>query len=160
MEELLKVEAQVFTMFVSLRAESKANIAEFSEVCHFLEVFRDDINDLPPKREVEFIIDLIPGTRPISMVPYRMSLAKLVELKEKLEDLLYTKFIRASVSPWGAPTLLVKKKDGSMRLYIDYHQLNKVTIKNKYPLPRIDDLIDQLVGACVSSKIDLRSRYH
>ena len=89
-----------------------------------------------------------------------MSASELVELKKQLEDLLEKKFVRPSVSPWGAPVLLVKKKEGSMRLCIDYRQLNKVTIKNKYPLPRIDDLMDQLVGACVFSKIDLRSGYH
>ncbi|CAJ2651824.1 unnamed protein product [Trifolium pratense] len=94
------------------------------------------------------------------MAPYRISASELNELKKQLEELLEKRFVRPSVSPWGAPVLLVKKKDGSMRLCIDYRQLNKVTIKNKYPLPRIDDLMDQLVGACVFSKIDLRSRYH
>ena len=112
----------------------------------FPEVFPDDINDLPPEREVEFNIDLIPGTRPVSMTPYRMSPAELAELKKQLEDLLDKKFIRSSVPPWGALVLLVKKKDGSMRLCMDYRQLNKVTIKNKYPLSRIDDLMDQLGG--------------
>ncbi|MCI30823.1 RNA-directed DNA polymerase (Reverse transcriptase), partial [Trifolium medium] len=115
---------------------------------------------VPPEREVEFAIDLIPDTSPISMAPYRMSASELKELKKQLEELLEKKFIRPSVSPWGAPILLVKKKDGSMRLCVDYRQLNKVTIKNKYPLPRIDDLMDQLVGARVFSKIDLRSGYH
>ncbi|PNX63532.1 retrotransposon-related protein, partial [Trifolium pratense] len=94
------------------------------------------------------------------MAPYRMSASELKELKKQLEELLEKRFIRPSVSPWGAPVLLVKKKDGSMRLCVDYRQLNKVTIKNKYPLPRIDDLMDQLVGARVFSKIDLRSGYH
>ena len=94
------------------------------------------------------------------MAPYSMSAFELTELKKQLEDLLDKKFVRPSVSPWGAPVLLVKKKDGSMRLCIDYRILNKVTIKNKYPLPRIDDLMDQLVGARVYSKIDLRSGYH
>ena len=115
---------------------------------------------MPPEREVEFSIDLVPGTKPVSMAPYRMSASELAELKKQLEDLLDKKFVRPSVSPWGAPVLLVKKKDGSMRLCIDYRQLNKVTIKNRYPLPRIDDLMDQLVGARVFSKIDLRSGYH
>jgi len=89
-----------------------------------------------------------------------MSSSELGELKKQLEELLEKQFIRPSVSPWGAPVLLVKKKDGSMRLCVDYRQLNKVTIKNRYPLRRIDDLMDQLVGAEVFSKIDLRSRYH
>jgi len=102
----------------------------------------------------------VPGTSPISIAPYRMSALELDELKKQLEELLEKQFIRPSVSSWGAPVLLVKKKDGSMRLCVDYRQLNKVTIKNRYPLPRIDDLMDQLVGAEVFSKIDLRSGYH
>nr|KYP33155.1 Transposon Ty3-G Gag-Pol polyprotein [Cajanus cajan] len=109
---------------------------------------------------VEFSINLVSGTGPISIAPYRMSSVELVEFKKQIEDLLEKGFVRPSLSPWGAPVLLVKKKDGSMRLFVDYPQLNKVTIKNKYPLPRIDDLMDQLVGACVFSKIDLRSGYH
>jgi len=129
-------------------------------VKEFLEVFPDEILDVPPEREVEFAIDLVPGTKPVSMAPYHMSASELAELKKQLEDLLDKKFVRPSVSPWGAQVLLVKKKNGSMRLCIDYRQLNKVTIKNRYPLPRIDDLMDQLVGARVFSKIDLRSGYH
>ncbi|MCI32958.1 RNA-directed DNA polymerase (Reverse transcriptase), partial [Trifolium medium] len=124
------------------------------------DVFPKDVSDVPPEREVEFTIDLVPGTGPISMAPYRMSASELKELKKQLEELLEKKFIRPSVSPWGAPVLLVKKKDESMRLCVDYRQLNKATIKNKYPLPRIDDLMDQLMGARVFSKIDLRSGYH
>ena len=89
-----------------------------------------------------------------------MAPAELRELKAQLQELLSKGFIRPSASPWGAPVLIVKKKDGSFRMFIDYRQLNKVTIKNKYPLPRIDDLFDQLQGACVFSKIDLRSGYH
>ena len=88
----------------------------------------------------------------MSMAPYRMSASELTELKKQFEDLLEKKFVRPSASPWGAPVLLVKKKDGSMRLCIDYRQLNKVTIKNRYPLPRIDDLMDQLVGARFSAR--------
>jgi len=100
------------------------------------------------------------GVGPISMAPYRMLPSELAELKKQLEELLEKQFIRPSVSPWGAPVLLVKKKDGSFRLCVDYSQLNKFTIKNKYPLPRIDDLMDQLRGVSVFSKIDLRSGYH
>jgi len=96
----------------------------------------------------------------VSIAPYRMSPLELKELKSQLEELIQKHFIRPSVSPWGAPVLLVKKKDGNMRLCIAYRQLNKVTIMNKYPLPRIDDLLDQLKGATVFSKIDLRSGYH
>ena len=128
-------------------------------VCEFLEVFPDEIPDVPPEREFEFEIDLIPGTRPVSMAPYKMSESELSELKKQLEELLEKRFVRPSVSSWGAPVLLVKKKDGCMRLCVDYKQLNKVTIKNKYPPPIIDDLMDQLVDARVFSKIDLRSGY-
>ena len=103
---------------------------------------------------------ILPGTAPISKPPYRMAPIELEELKKHIQELLDKGFIRPSVSPWGAPVLFVKKKDGSMRLCIDYRQLNQVTIKNKYPLPRIDDLFDQLQGTQVYSKIDLRSGYH
>ena len=103
---------------------------------------------------------MIPRAGPISIAPYRISPLELVGFKKQIEELLEKKFIRPSASPWGALVLLMKKKDGSMRLCIDYRQLNKVTIKNKYPLPRIDDLLDQLRGASIFSKIDLRSRYH
>lgn len=106
MEELLKDEAQVFAMFASLKAESKVKIDEFMMVCHFPEVFPDDINDLPPEREVKFNIDLIPGTRPVSMAPYRMSPAQLAELKKQLEDLLDKTFIRSNVPPSGAPVVM------------------------------------------------------
>jgi hypothetical protein len=147
-------------MFASLKLEGEVRINELPIVQEFSDVFPEDVSDVPPEREVEFTIDLVPGTSPVSMAPYRMSASELGELKKQLEELLEKKFIRPSVSPWGAPVLLVKKKEGTMRLCIDYRQLNKVTIKNKYPLPRIDDLMDQLVGACVFSKIDLRSGYH
>ncbi|XP_057250746.1 uncharacterized protein LOC104908979 [Beta vulgaris subsp. vulgaris] len=112
------------------------------------------------QKEIDFSIDLVPGSAPISKAPYRMAPAELQELKKQLDELLEKGYIRPSVSPWGAPVLFVKKKDGSMRLCIDYRELNKITIKNKYPLPRIDDLFDQLRGATIFSKIDLRSGYH
>jgi len=123
-------------------------------------VFLDEIPELPPSRDMDFSIDLILGAGPVSMAPYWMTPAELAELKKQIEDLLEKKFIWPSASPWGAPVLLVKKKDGSSRLCVDYRQLNKLTIKNKYPLPRIDDLLDQLRRAIVFSKIDLRSGYH
>ena len=123
-------------------------------------VFPNDIAGLPPDREVEFTIDLISGTELISIPPYRMAPAKLRELKAQLEELLSKGFIRPSISPWGAPILFVKKKDGSLRLCIDYRQLNRVTIHNQYPLPKIDKLFDQLQGSRVYSKIDLRMGYH
>ncbi|KAL4323589.1 hypothetical protein GQ457_11G020340 [Hibiscus cannabinus] len=129
-------------------------------VCEFEDVFPEVLHGLPPDRELEFGIDVLPGTTPVSIAPYRMAPTELQELKKQLHELLDQGFIRPSVSPWGAPVLFVKKKDGSMRLCIDYRQLNKVTIKNKYPLPRIDDLFDQFRGARVFSKIDLRSGYY
>ena len=129
-------------------------------VCEFPEVFPEELPELPPDREIEFVIELAPETAPISKAPYRMAPVELKELKNQLQELLDKGFIRPSHSPWGAPVLFVKKKDGSMRMCIDYRELNKVTIKNKYPLPRIDDLFDQLQGASVFSKIDLRSGYH
>ncbi|CAI8616278.1 unnamed protein product [Vicia faba] len=160
LNEFMKDEALVFLLMATLSMESQAVIANFPVVCNFLEVFSDEIPSAPPEREVEFSMDLVHGTSPISMAPYRMFASELAELKSQLEDLLEKNFVRPSVSPWGAHVLLVKKKDGSMRLCIDYHQLNKVTIKNKYPLRRIDDLMDRLVGARMFSKIDLRSGYH
>ena len=108
------------------------------------DVFLRKLLGLPPEREVEFVIELAPGTHPVSVAPYRMAPLELKELKVQLQDLLDKGFIRPSTSPWGAPVLFVKKKDGSLRLCVDYRQLNKITEKNKYPLPRIDDLFDQL----------------
>ena len=115
---------------------------------------------MPPDREVEFVIELKPGTAPISKRPYRMPPNELRELKEQLKILLDKGFIRPSSSPWGCPTFFVKKKDGSLRMCVDYRPLNEVTVKNKYPLPRIDILFDQLSGARYFSKIDLRLGYH
>ncbi|KAG8485758.1 hypothetical protein CXB51_019146 [Gossypium anomalum] len=129
-------------------------------VCEYPDVFPKELPGLPPVREVEFGIELVPGTTPISITPYRMAPTELKELKAQLQELTDKGFTRPSFSPWGAPVLFVKKKDGTMRLCIDYRQLNKVTIKNKYPLPHIDDLFDQLKGASVFSKIDLRSGYY
>ena len=115
---------------------------------------------MPPQREIEVAIDVVPGATPASITPYRMAPMELKELKLQLQELLEKRFIRPSVSPWGAPVLFVKKKDGTVRLCINYRQLNKLTIKNKYSLPIIDDLFDQLKGASIFSKIDLRSGYH
>ncbi|KAL0551582.1 hypothetical protein IC582_010671 [Cucumis melo] len=129
-------------------------------VSDYPDVFSEELPGLPPHREIEFAIELEPGTIPISRAPYRMAPAELKELKVQLQKLLDKGFIRPSVSPFGAVVLFVKKKDGSMRLCIDYRELNKVTVKNRYPLPKIDDLFDQLQGATVFSKIDLRSGYH
>ncbi|KAL0549531.1 hypothetical protein IC582_014016 [Cucumis melo] len=129
-------------------------------VKEFLEVFPDDLSGLPPDREIEFTIELLPGITPISQAQYRIAPNELKKLKMQLQELVDKGYIRPSVSPWGVPVLFVKKKDGTFRLCIDYRQLNKVTIRNKYPLPRIDDLFDQLRGAALFSKIDLRSGYH
>ncbi|CAN6725134.1 unnamed protein product [Malus baccata var. baccata] len=129
-------------------------------VRHFPDVFLKELPGLPPDREVEFTIDLLQGTTPISLTPYRMAYAELRELKTQLQELVDKGFIQPSISPWGAPVLFVRKKDGILRLCIDYRQLNQVTIKNHYPLPRIDDLFDQLKRACVFSKIELRSGYY
>jgi hypothetical protein len=108
-----------------------------------------------PERELEFTIDLKPGTEPIARTPYRMSTPELQELRMQLKELLDLGLIHPSVSPWGAPVIFIRKKDGSWRLCIDYRQLNKATIKNQYLLSRIDDLFDQMKGATVFSKIDL-----
>ncbi|KAA0048134.1 ty3-gypsy retrotransposon protein [Cucumis melo var. makuwa] len=140
--------------------EPEVSLSSEPVVREYPDVFPDELPGLPPPKEVDFAIELEPGTAPISRAPYRMAPAELKELKVQLWELLDKGFIRPSVSPWGAPVLFVKKKDGSMRLCIDYRELNKVTVKNRYLLPRIDDLFDQLQGATIFSKIDLRSGYH
>jgi hypothetical protein len=129
-------------------------------VKEFADVFPEELPGMPPERELEFTIDLKPGTEPIARTPYRMSTLELQELKMQMKELLDLGLIRPSVSPWGAPVIFIRRKDRSWRLCIDYRQLNKATIKNQYPLPRIDDLFDQMKGATVFSKIDLRSGYH
>ncbi|KAA3465862.1 Transposon Ty3-I Gag-Pol polyprotein [Gossypium australe] len=126
----------------------------------FIELKSQNGDVIQVESEVEFGIELVPGTTTISVAPYRMAPLELKELKVQLQELTDKGFARPSYSPWGALVLFVKKKDGSMRLCIDYKQLNKVTVKNKYPLPRIDDLFDQLKGATVFSKIDLRPSYY
>jgi hypothetical protein len=136
-------------------------LAKIPLVCEFLDVFLDELLGLPPDREVEFAIELISGTPPISRRPYRMPANELTELKKQLQNLLTKGLIHPSLFEWGCPTLFVKKKkDNSLRMCVDYWPLNAVTIKNKYPLPRIDILFDQLSKAKVFSKIDLRSGYH
>ncbi|GJT72959.1 putative reverse transcriptase domain-containing protein [Tanacetum coccineum] len=142
---------------------TKANEPTLSDILivrDFEDVFPDDLSGLPPQRQVEFHIDLIPGATPVAKSPYRLAPSEMQELSEQLQELQDNGFIWPSHSPWEAPVLFVKKKDGSFRMCIDYHELNKLTIKNRYPLPRIDDLFDQLQGARYFSKIDLRSGYH
>ncbi|KAJ9699024.1 hypothetical protein PVL29_007877 [Vitis rotundifolia] len=145
-----------------LRGKEKAqkDITEIPVVRKFQDVFPDELPGLPPHREFDFSIEVYPRTDPISVSPYRMAPLELKELKTQLDELLGKGFIRPSTSPWGAPVLFVKKKDGTLRLCIDYRKLNRVTVKNKYPLSRIDDLFDQLKGAKYFSKIDLRTGYH
>ena len=126
----------------------------------FPDVFLEELPGVPPEREVDLSIEVVQGMTPISRALYRMAQTKLKELKTQLQELLDKGFIRPSVSPWGAPVLFVKKKDGTLRMCIDYRQINKVTVKNKYPLPRIEDLFVQLKGASVFSKINLRSGYY
>jgi hypothetical protein len=126
----------------------------------FLDVFPQELPGMPPDREVEFVIDLLPGTAPISKRSYRMSMEELKELKKQLTELQEAWYIHLSSSPWGAPVLFVQKKDDSQWMCMDYRSLNDITIKNKYPLPRIEDLFDQMRGARVFSKVDLRSGYH
>ncbi|KAA3484115.1 DNA/RNA polymerases superfamily protein [Gossypium australe] len=159
-EKMVRKGCDAYVVHVyALEAKGSA-VEEVRTVKEFADVFPEELPGLPPDREVEFGIDLLPGTAPVSIAPYRMAPKELVELKAQIQELLDRGFIRPSVSPWGAPVLFVKKEDGTMRMCIDYRQLNKLTIKNKYPLPRIDDLFDQLKGAAVFSKIDLRSGYH
>ena len=115
---------------------------------------------MPPDRDIEFIIELIPGTAPIAQRPYRMNPQELIEIKKQLDDMLAKGLIRPRASPWGSPVIFVDKRDGTIRLCVDCRRLNEVTIKNKYPLPKIDDLFDQMNGAKLFSKIDLRTEYH
>jgi hypothetical protein len=129
-------------------------------VSEFPDVFPKELPGMPPERKVEFAIELIPCTAPISKRDYRVSGPELVELKKQIDELLEKGYIRPSTSPWAAPMLFVEKKDGTKRMRIDYRALNEVTVKNKYPLPRIEDLFDQLRGVSVFLKIDLRSGYH
>ncbi|GJV17716.1 putative reverse transcriptase domain-containing protein [Tanacetum coccineum] len=133
---------------------------EMVVVRDFPEVFLDDLSGLPPIQKIKFRIELDPGAIPVAKSPYRLAPSKMEELSGQLKELQDKGFIRPSSSPWGAPVLFVKKKDGSFRMCIDYRELNKLTIKNRYPLPRIDDLFDQLQGSQYFSKIDLRSGYH
>jgi hypothetical protein len=136
------------------------SIADIPVVCEFPDVFPDDLLGLPLDRDVEFKIELLPDTTPISRRLYRMPQNELAELKVQLNELLKKGLIHPSSFSWGCPTIFVKKKDQSLQMCVDYRPLNAVTIKNKYRLPRIDILFDQLSKAKVFSKIDLRSSYH
>jgi hypothetical protein len=134
--------------------------SEVSMVNKFLDVFPEELPGMPPDRDIKFVIELNPGTAPIYKTPYRMATSELAKLKEHIKELLEKGLICPSSAPWGAPMIFVLKRGGTQRLCMDYRALNEVTVKNKYLLHRTDDLFDQLHGACVFSKIDLRSGYH
>ena len=139
---------------------SQVDVEKISVVREFPDVFPEELPGIPLEREVDLAIEIVPGTFPMSRVPYRMAPTELKELKSQLQELLDKGFIRPSVSPWGALVLFVKKKDDTLRMCIDYRQINKVTVKNRYPLPRVEDLFDQLKGAGVFSKIDPQLGYY
>jgi hypothetical protein len=136
------------------------SLDEIGIVQEYPDVFLEELSGMPPNRDIEFMIELLPGTPPISKRPYRMPVNELVELKKQIAELQSKGFIHPSSSRWGAPVLFVEKKDRTQRMCVDYRSLNEVTIKNKYPLPRIEDQFDQMKGVSVFSKIDLRSGYH
>ena len=156
----LRKDCRAFLAHIVDTSQELKDIKSISVVRDFPDIFPEELPGLPPQRQVEFRIDLIPGATRVAKSPYRLAPAEMQELSSQLNELLQKGFIRPSFSPWGAPVLFVKKKDGSFRMCIDYRELNKLTVKNRYPLPRIDDLFDQLQGANYFSKIDLRSGYH
>nr|GEU84810.1 putative reverse transcriptase domain-containing protein [Tanacetum cinerariifolium] len=166
--ETCKVKPMSFVILSIPRPESqvkkkepvKKHLQDVPVICNFPEVFPDDLLGVLPPRQVEFKIDLIPGTTPVACAPYRLAPSELKELSDQWNELFEKGFIRPSSSPWGAPVLFVKKKDGSFHMCINYRELNKLTVKNRYPLLRIDNLFDQLQGSSVYSKIDMWSGYH
>ncbi|GKB67091.1 putative reverse transcriptase domain-containing protein [Tanacetum coccineum] len=150
----------LFLAHVTENKSEEKRLEDAPVILDFPEVLPEELPRLPPPRQVEFQIDLVPGAEPVAHAPYRLTPSKMRELSVQLPELLEKGFIRPSLSPWGTPVLFVKKKDGSFRIWIDYRELNKLTVKNRYPLLRIDDLFDQLQGSSVYFKIDLRSGYH
>jgi hypothetical protein len=140
--------------------DDRSNLEDHPILREYKDVFLEEVMGLPSRRDIDFSIELAPVAVLVSRTPYRMSTTKLVDLKLQLKEMMDKGYIRPSVSPWGTPILFVKKKDGTLRLCVYYRQLNKETINNKYPLPIIDDLFDQLRVASIFSKIDLRSGYH
>eukprot|EP00253_Pinus_taeda_P011854 PITA_11854 len=158
----LRKKCQIYAIQVGYanQKDKMSALGNILVVQEFVDVFPEEVPGLPPKRDIDFTIELIPGAAPVSRAPYRMSVPELTECKMELQELLDKQYIRPSVSPWGAPVLFVKKKYGTLCMCIDYRQLNKLTVKNKYPLPRIDELFDQVKGEKVFSKTDLRSGYH
>jgi len=159
-QKLVRQGCEAYLCCIMKDRKEGMKLEDIPVVKEFSDAFPEEILGLPPKREIDFEIELEPGVHPISKPPYRMAPAELKELKVQLEDLLQKGYIRPSMSPWGAPVLFVKKKDGILRLCIDYRKLNKITIKNKYPLSRIENLFNQLQGMRVFSKIDLRLGCH
>ena len=149
--------------FLDVILDSKSgqvDVEKIPVVREFPDVFPEELPGIPLEREVDLAIEIILGIVPMSRASYRMAPMELKELKSQLQELLDKGFIRPSVSPWGAPVLFMKKEDGTQRMCIDYRQINKVTVKNKYLLPRIEDLFYQLKGSGVFSKIDLRYGYY
>ncbi|GJV09856.1 putative reverse transcriptase domain-containing protein [Tanacetum coccineum] len=161
----MPVELDSFDVVIVTEKETKdkskeKRLKDVPTVHDFSEVFLEDLSRLPPTRQVEFQIDLVPSVAPVARAPYRLAPSELQEMSTRLQEIFGKGFIRPSSSPWGAPVLFVKKKDGSFLMCIDYRKLNKLIVKNRYPLPRIDNLFDQLQGSSVYSKIYLRSGYH
>nr|GEX21492.1 putative reverse transcriptase domain-containing protein [Tanacetum cinerariifolium] len=159
-KKFIKRGSQLFVAHVTKKEPQEKQIEDVHVIQDFPEVFPNDLPGLPPPRQVEYRIDLALGAAPVVRAPYRLAPSEMKELAKQLQELSEKGFIRPSSSPWGAPVLFVKKKDGSFRMCIGYRELNKLTVKNHYPLPRIDDLFDQLQGSSVYSKIDLRTGYH
>ncbi|GJS38201.1 reverse transcriptase domain-containing protein [Tanacetum coccineum] len=159
-QEYLAKGCDIFLAHVTTKEAKDKSKGKQLEDVPIVRDFPEDLPGIPPARQVEFQIDLVPGAAPVARAPYRLAPSEMKELAEQLQELSDKGFIRPNSSPWGAPVLFVKKKDRSFRMCIDYHELNKSTVKNGYPLPRIDDLFDQLQGSSVYSKIDLRSGYH
>ena len=146
---------EAYLAYVIDTKRAELSLSDIPIICDYLDVFLEEFPGLPPQREIEFATDVVPSATPASITPYRMAPVELKELKLQLKELLKKGFTRPSVSPWGALVRFVKKKDGTLRLCVDYRQLNKMTVKNKYPLPRINDLFDQLKDISVFLKIDL-----
>ena len=151
---------ETYLAYVADTKKAEPSTLDIPTVCDYPDLLPEELPGLPPRREIEFAIDVVPGATPTSITPYRMAPVELKELKLQLQELLEKGFICPSVSPWGAPVLFVKKKDGTLRLCVDYRQLNKMTVENKYLLPITDDLFDQMKGVGVFSKINLHSLYH
>ncbi|GJR46979.1 putative reverse transcriptase domain-containing protein [Tanacetum coccineum] len=163
-QEYMAKGCQVFLAQISAKKEEDKSegkqLKDVPIVQYFPEAFPEDLPGLPLAQPVKFQIDLILRAAPVARAPYRFALSEMKELSEQLQELSDKGFIRPSSSPWGAPVLFVKKKDGSFRICINYRELNKLTVKNRYLLPRIEDLFDQLQGSNIYLKIDLRSGYH